>query len=118
MRTRSVTLQTGIRAGERTATVAEIREETLDDELRQLESGRSGLLAHRLTLMDRVSRIGDLDNPAPEVVRKLTRTDWELLERAMQELDHDLAVEAGLIDAEGNAKAGRDEPGEAAEGDA
>lgn len=118
MRTRSVTLQTGIRAGDRTATQAEVREETLDDELRQLESGRSGLLAHRLTLMDRVSRIGDLANPAPEVVRKLSRTDWEILERAMTELDHDLAVEAGLIDAEGNPKPGRDQPGGAAEGDA
>lgn len=117
MKTRDVTLHGGIRVGDGIATRAVIREETLDDELRQLEGGRTGLLAHRMSMMDRVSRIGDLDNPAPEVLRKLSRTDWELLERAMQELDHDLATEAGLIDAEGNPKAGRDAPGGAAGGD-
>lgn len=123
MQTREVTLQTGIIVGTSgRAMSATIREGTLDDELVVLESGFSGLLLYRKTMIRRVRKIGALENPEENIIRKLTDTDWELLENAMTKLDKELALAAGLIKPDGFEDpepdpAGRDEPGEAAGSD-
>ncbi|MEM7746077.1 MAG: hypothetical protein AAF409_20475, partial [Pseudomonadota bacterium] len=119
MLTREVKLHTGMIVGASDrAMTATIREETLEDELVALESGIEGLRAHRTIMMRRVTKIGDLDDPQPAVLRKLTRTDWELIERSLQKLDLELAEAAGLVERGGGPDAGRDEPGRAAPGDA
>lgn len=117
MITRKVTLGTGLKIGTAVSKEATIREETLGDELDVLEAGLKGTLAHRRIMMRRVSAIGQLENPAPEVIAKLTRTDWELIEEALNALDLELAKEAGLVKGAEADKAGRDEPGGAAPGD-
>lgn len=121
MLTREVTLHTGLLLGEERHLVVRFREETLSDELDVLGSGLQGLIAHRRIMMRRVLEIGPLKPPAYEVLGKLTRTDWELIERAMAALDAEIAVEAGLIPKPGAAPeedGGRGEPGGTAPGDA
>lgn len=117
MITREVQLHTGIVVGEGRAMVAEVREETLADELDALGSGLEGLAAHRRVMIRRVKRLGDLDSPSRDIVAKLTRTDWELIERAMMAMDLELAVAAGLVTHSGEA-GGRAEPGGETPGDA
>jgi len=120
MLTREVTLHTGLMLGEERHLVVRFREETLGDELYVLGSGLQDLLAHRRIMMRRVLEIGPLKPPTHEVLGKLTRTDWDLIERAMAALDAEIAAAAGLIAppqaAEGDG--GRGEPGGAAPGDA
>lgn len=121
MITREVRLHTGIVVGEGRAMVAEISEDTVEDELTLLSSGVTGLLAHRRLMMSRVKRLGDLVDPSPKIVAKLTRTDWELIERALRQLDLELGVQAGLYTPDGElieVAGGREQPGGAAPGDA
>lgn len=119
MLTREVTLQTGIRVGsDGPAKIATIREETLGDEIAALEKGTSGILAHRQIMMARVVKIGSLEAPTEAVLKKLTRTDWELIEFAIREMDLELGRQAGLIDQAGDPiEPGRAEPGGEAPGD-
>lgn len=119
MITREVRLHTGIKVDETgMSKIVTIREEVLDDELTLLETGLDGLRAHRLIMMRRVVQIGSLASPDASIVRKMTRTDWELVERGLQKLDLELSIESGLTKPAGDSNAGRDEPGGATPGDA
>lgn len=119
MITRDVQLHTGLMLGSDRSTNAVIREEILDDELAVLESGHADMrLVHRRIMMRRVVGLGPLAPPSEEILRKITRTDWEVLEKAMERLDNELALDAGLIERAGDPGAGRDEPGGSAPGDA
>ncbi|MEM7424174.1 MAG: hypothetical protein AAF334_10655 [Pseudomonadota bacterium] len=118
MITREVQLHTGLKIGDDQVTVAVIREETLGDELDALEAGHDGVKAHRKIMMARVIRLGTLDHPQEAVLKKLSRTDWELIERDLQTLDLDLAKAAGLLDDNGEpVERGRSQPGGEAPGD-
>lgn len=119
MLTREVKLHTGIKVGEGPrAMTATIREETLEDELAVLDAGLDGVAAHRAIMMRRVKQLGDLQDPSRAIVGKLTRTDWELIERDLDKLDLELSVASGLVAPSGDTgdDGGRDEPGGAAPG--
>lgn len=119
MITREVRLHFGIKVGTGEAKTATIREETLGDELDVADAGHVGVSMHRRIDMARVTRLGDLENPAPEIIARLRRADWELIERALRKMDAEISIEAGLTQpVEGDDAAGREEPGRAAPGDA
>lgn len=111
-----VTLFTGMTFGKERLHNATIREETLGDELAVLDAGNVGTLVHRRIMIRRVIKIGTLDNPSEEIVAKLTRTDWELLENAMIKMDTERSIAAGLAKPEAEVNGGRDEPGGEAPG--
>lgn len=114
---RTVKLHDGLTVGEGgKAMEAEIRSEIFEDEIIGLESGLSGLLLHYAILMRRIVRIGTLQNPTPDVIRKMSRTDAELINKAVTAMDAELAVQSGLIAPAGGNAGGRDEPGGAAPG--
>ena len=111
MITREVTLHHGIKFdGEPVKTVT-IREETVGDQAEVLASGITGQLLDLRIRMRRVKRIGALQDPTPEIVAKLTQTDWEIVVRAMDKMDMDEAIAAGLVKPEADADRGREEPG-------
>lgn len=113
---REVKLHTGLKIGDARAMTALIREETLADEMSQLDLGQEGLRAHRNIMMRRVVRLGGVEGPTPDLLGRLTRTDWDLIERALLGIDAELAQAAGLLT--GGDAAGREEPGGTAPGDA
>lgn len=107
---REVKLHDGLLIGGGAAKTATIREETLDDELVALESGLSGVLLDRTITMRRIVSIGSMENPMPEILRKLTRADFDLIEMAQGALDLEIGVAAGLLKKDDSG--GRDGPGD------
>ena len=113
---REVKLHDGLLIGSGKAITAMIREETLEDEMIALELGLSGVLLDRTITMRRIISIGSTQNPIPEILRKLTRADFDLIEMAQGALDVEIGVAAGLLKKDGGG--GRDEPGASTPGDA
>lgn len=88
-----------------------IREETLDDELFALEAGLDGVRLNRAISLRRIFKTGPLENPGEEILRHLTRVDFDLVELALAKMDVELATAAGIV------PAGRAEPDGKASGD-